>query len=694
MKMKLMMSAALILVMSVNHLSYAQDECEGSNCPEGNSSGLDGGADGDKYFQKIEQINKKLADANKYAEANKLAGKGTGDAGDATQAASTQGSSSTLLSNRVNSAVKAIKSAADAKKAASAECATWKKTKSDELMKRKEIDTNNESLDGANGSRKMHQCLTLSGNHMRYLYNKEQPLDFIWDEYTNIKPECLNRYYINMPSDEPSRVEYVNNCGEPTAETSSECKSVKNLAVQCDAAAFMISSFERDWKSKDDVKTDNVKGGNPEIKCTGSGIETLDYEGCVKFVKNGDAIDAVQGQVYQGQQLVFQSNLMDAQAKAAKSGDAVTAALTAQKDSLEAQKQMMVQRAAIDTGKLAALKSYYNQVPTPQELENNCNTYVKKAVAHFPDGTETDQAILNKNCSLAVNAQPGFAFLENQQAREKMKSKLIKVGLDVGMDGVQAYLADKQSNNINNAIAKVDSFKPTDFAGTAGNNLQVTFCQTHAGDPKCLTGGLERTFDAMGDNVVNFGEGGSGASFTNNNPYADSAAIAAAAAAAASSKSVGSIGSVVPTAGGTSGLADSAAAATVTKGNSPSGGGGGGSGGGSGGGGGGGGVPGAQPTGGVSAAIQGKTPSYGGGASGGLSMMGGNGISKAKSGSKDDGNPFGKLFNKDAKSNVMNFRDIASQKVGSKGDNLFEMISKRYTTVNTDKRLLEYEIAK
>ena len=576
----------------------------------------------------------------------------------------------------------------DPQKDSSQTCNEWKAKKSSAIMEPLMKNGENENLDGAGGSNKMHQCVLLSGNNMRHLYNNGHALEFSWKQYAQAQPACLNLYFDKLSPDDQKA--YVDNCGGPDVKSSKKCNDVQSLAVQCDAAAFLISTYERDWKSKEDVKTDTVKGGNPEIKCTGSGIETLDYDGCVKFVKNGDAIDAVQGQVYQGQQLVFQSNLMDAQAKAAKSGDAVTAALTAQKDSLEAQKQMMVQRAAIDTGKLAALKSYYNNVPTIEELDDNCKSFTTQAANHFLD-MNID---LQKNCSLAVNAQPGFAFLENQQAREKMKSKLIKVGLDVGMDGVQAYLADKQSNNINNAIAKVDSFKPTDFAGTAGNNLQVTFCQTHAGDPKCLTGGLERTFDAMGDNVVNFGEGGSGASFTNNNPYADSAAIAAAAAAAASNNSVGSIGSVVPTAGGTSGLADSAAAATVSKGNSPSGGGGGGSGGGSGGGGGGGGVPGAQPTGGVSAAIQGKTPSYGGGASGGLSMMGGNGISKAKSGSKDDGNPFGKLFNKDAKSNVMNFRDIASQKVGSKGDNLFEMISKRYTTVNTDKRLLEYEIAK
>jgi hypothetical protein len=95
------------------------------------------------------------------------------------------------------------------------------------------------------------------------------------------------------------------------------------------------------------------------------------------------------------------------------------------------------------------------------------------------------------------------------------------------------------------------------------------------------------------------------------------------------------------------------------------------------------------------AAAEVRAPSYGGG-SGTLSMMGGYGINKGKSTAKDDSNPFGKLFNKDGnKSGAIDFsgRSPAS-KVGNKTDNLFEMISKRYTNVNNDKRLIEYEMTK
>ena len=200
----------------------------------------------------------------------------------------------------------------------------------------------------------------------------------------------------------------------------------------------------------------------------------------------------------------------------------------------------------------------------------------------------------------------------------------------------------------------------------------------------------------MGDNVINFGEGGTGASYNNSNPFLDPTAGTTANAVAPTKSKIASVGNVISAAQQSSGLADKVDAANVTKGSAPAGGGGGGgSGGGGSGGGGGGGVPGAQPQGGVTAAIGGKVPNYNGGS---LSVFGsgGGGLNRSKSMAKTDGNPFGSLFNKDGNKNgTINFRDPASAKsVGTKGDNLFDMISKRYTTVNSDKRLLEYELAK
>jgi hypothetical protein len=171
---------------------------------------------------------------------------------------------------------------------------------------------------------------------------------------------------------------------------------------------------------------------------------------------------------------------------------------------------------------------------------------------------------------------------------------------------MMAALMAKRVGSINDTIAKVDAFKPIDPTMPTGDNLQTTFCQTNPGDPKCLTGGLDRTFDAMGDNVISFGDGGTGVAYSATKPTTDPGA-AAIAAGATDKTSITPVGSIISGAQQNSGLVDPFGAATITKGTAPTAGGGGGGGSGGGSGGGGGATPGAQPQGGVSAAIQGKT---------------------------------------------------------------------------------------
>jgi uncharacterized membrane protein YgcG len=393
------------------------------------------------------------------------------------------------------------------------------------------------------------------------------------------------------------------------------------------------------------------------------------------------------GAIQKGQELYYQDKTMTAQADAAKSGNTATSSLEALKTSVKSQQDIMTQRAVLDTAKLAALATYYSEMPTKDDLSGHCNSYTP------PEGLADVNSDPKAACKDVANRASVFGILMNQQVKEKMKAKLVKAGIDVASDAAMAALMAKRAGDIGDAIAKVDAFKPIDPLAPPTTDVQTTFCQQNPGDPKCLTGGLDRTFDAMGDNVITFGEGGTGATYKNSNPFIDPANTKTNAITD-TKKPVTSMGSIVTAAPQGAGLANILPGATVTKGAAPSGGGGGG-GGGSGGGGSGGGGGGAQaPAGATSGAIAGKAPSYAGG-SGTLSMMGGFGINKSKSTAKDDGNPFGKLFGKDKKSDTMNFgRDPASTKVGSKGDNIFDMISKRYSSVNSDKRLIEYELTK
>jgi hypothetical protein len=561
------------------------------------------------------------------------------------------------------------RSAKDASSAASSKkCDNYKKELRETL--KKQYGTNNETLDGDTGTSAMQKCVQQTQGAMRYLYGRnKRPVDL--NNIVKSIDECANTSQACAETYDPAK--------EATA-----CDEVKTTVARCDAAAFIIASFDRDWENSEHVITKEVKGGNPSITCVGKGVATVDYDGCVKFVQNGDIMDVAQGAIQKGQELYYADKTMSAQAEAAKSDNTATASLQALKASVTSQKEIMEQRAAIDTGKLAVLASYYMDMATVDDVKTKCSKY------QYPEGLSSQVDAL-KLCNQIANENK-FGFIMNGMAKEKMKAKLVKVGIDVGSDAVMAGLMAKRAGDINKAIANVESFKPIDPLAPQANNMQTTYCQQNPGDPKCLTGGLDRTFDAMNENVISFGEGGTGTSYANTNPLNPDGTPNTNAVSPTDRKSVGSVGSTIAAAQQSSGLANPIAAGSITKGTGPTAGGGGGGSAGGGGGGGGGGLPSSQGGGGVSAAIAGRAPAYNGGS--GFSILnGGGGLRGGKKSEKED-NPFSKMFGKNANANgAVNFRDIAS-KPGSKSDNIFDMISNRYSKVSTEKRLLEYEVAK
>ncbi len=540
----------------------------------------------------------------------------------------------------------------------------------------------NQQLDGQNGSDTMRQCVKLSKGKMRSIYNASSRSDFHWISYIDaaVVEKCsLNASACSKEDQDPQIRKCINNSLDENHQ----------LAANCESAAFLINSFGRDWTSEEDVRTETVKGGNPEVRCRGMGVETLDYAACVKFVQNGEVMDAAQMMAQSGQELYYKSKAMDAQVAASNSGNSATGALEAMKSGVQDQKSIMEQRATMDSAKLAALSKYYSELPDASEINNRCGELTRT-------DSLFDVKSLQQTCVSTVNNNL-FAYLQNQKSKGQMKTRLIALGINVGGNLVMADMMGKRAGQIDGAIANVNAFKPIDPVAAPLANVQTTFCQMNPTDPQCLTGGLNRTFDTTGNNVISFGDGGTGVAYNNSNPFLNNGGAPGTTNNAVSPNAanrVGTIGGAITSASQGAGLVGVAAKADVTNGKAPGGGGGGGSAGGGGGGGGGGGAPGAGNPGGVSAAIAGKAPTYGGG-SGTLSAMGGFGINKSKATAKADGNPFGKLFNKGNNSGALNFgRSPASDKMGNKADNIFEMISKRYTSVNGDKRLLEYELAK
>ncbi len=529
-------------------------------------------------------------------------------------------------------------------------------------------------------------CQTLTKKNLHEFYNGTQRSENPKHKWENIlamecRVECEALAKITVPQ---------SNLQEHTKL--SECvKKNKAKVLQCEAIAYHTARAKRKWKepthAKDEVKEFKQIG----IKCSNSGVETIDFEACVDFAENFQNFEMAQAVAYQGQELVYKSKQIDAQSKIAEEKDQAKGALKGTKESIESQKSMYQQRSAIDAAKLAMLYNNYTDMPDRETVIVNCKDFQNTNEAGI-----LGQQLKDSQCVDAINGPNSrFQVLQNQAMKDKMKAKMIKVATDMGSSLILAGLLGKQANDIDKALAKVDEFKPIDPFIVSEEEAQTTYCKQNPGDPKCLTGGLDQTVEGISDNVITFGGGATGTTYGNASTVVPNA-IAAGTNTTSSGKQIDSMGKAVNGIGRDNSLDRASGASVKVGGTGSTGGGGGGpSGGGGGGGGGGGPAPQAPGEGGTQAAVQGATPKYGGG-EGSLSMMGGFGINKAKGQAKDEGNPFGKLFDKDGAKNggSVNFRDIASQKVGDKGDNIFQMISNRYSSVKADKRLLEYELAK
>lgn len=528
------------------------------------------------------------------------------------------------------------------------------------------------------GSANLNSCEKLSRGHIRELYSPGgSRKNWSWAPYLDLAC-CADKDPVKCREKEKGR------------------------AKSCESVAYLISAYGRDWNNAEQNQAVSASSGGgggggaakngaaavaaaaSSIKCVSKGIETLDYDACRKFQTQLELIEGVQQVGYATQELVYKDKIMDSQLKHSSEQNSATGALKATGESLSMQQDMYNQRTAVDATKLAYLYSIYNDMPKSNDIIAKCSGLQGKSAQGIED-------LDTKTCERYANAGAGFALTMNQQQLDAMKSKLIAIATSAGSNMILANLLGKRADDVNKAIAKIDEFKPIDPFTVTEDEAISTLCKQNPGLPQCLTGGLERTFDTINDNVITFGEGGTGTNYGGSTGVVPGASTDVEGGGGGG-PSVTPVGTTIASVDKGGGM-ESSTAATVKNGPTGSNGGGGGGGGSSGGGGGGGGpTPQAAPGSSVTAAVQGKTPSYSGGG-GSLSVVGGFGINKKQGDGKEE-NPFGKLFGKDAPkgAGVVNFRDIAS--VGKKGDNIFDMISKRYGTVAADKRLLEYELAK
>lgn len=532
------------------------------------------------------------------------------------------------------------------------------------------------------GSGALGSCQTISNRQIPHFYNgtsRSQEEKHKWEALLvySCSSECEKAAEASASSEAPKKeVDDVISCVQ---------KKMAH-AIRCESVAYQLARAKRKWSDTEINKADKRPIG--EFKCTTSGVESIDFEACVDFAESFMNFEAVQQVAYQGQQLVMQEKTLSAQSKVTQEKDAAKGALKATKESVENQQDLYNQRAAVDGAKLAMLYSKYQDMPDKETVAMNCKGFPNSDLS-FLSQKLTDKTCIESN----LTGQMAFDILPNQAMRDKMKAKLIQVAASAGQNMLVASLLGKRAGDIDKALAKVDEFKPVDPFVVSEEVVTTTYCKTHPDDPKCAGSGMEREIDGISDNIITFGEGATGTTYTD--PYNNNSnAVSNSTDKTSSDKKVTPMGNVMASAQKDNSM-EKAAGASVKIGGTGGGGGGGGGGGSlGGGGGGGGGLPNAPAEGGTQAAVQGKTPTYGGG-EGSLSMMGGFGINKPRGDkAKDDGNPFGKLFDKDGAKNggALTFREPAS--VGKKGDNIFDMISKRYGSVKADNRLLEYELSK
>ena len=443
-----------------------------------------------------------------------------------------------------------------------------------------------------------------------------------------------------------------------------------------------------------------VSGQTGSINCQSTGPETLDYNACKGFSDSAVDLELAHKAITVGENIYYQNKAMDTQFTATKNmANDPTAALKAQKSGFQDQASFYGTDGAIDAGKAAFLATKYSELPKLEDVKSTCNKLTSGTMLPFPKSDDKAEMPLVElpptSCNILQTQNGGtnnqWNFLMNQGQRNVMMAKMVDLGVSALTKEGEAALAEKRASQVGDAINSVDNFQPV-TAPNLEQAVTTTFCAQNPTSAKC-TSTLPQDFSMIGTDGSNFGAGGIQVYGNNNSAATDATAGKTNATPnTTATPAEHAIGSVSPNNQQGGGVTAGQAATITDKPATPGGGGGGGGGPSGGGGGGGGGNVTPGTPGGTSLAVAGKVPSYGGG---GFSILGGLGMKNAKK-TADNGNPFGNMFDKKAAADnkSVSFRGPASTNVGNKGDDLFKMISDRYSWANQQKLMLEYEETK
>lgn len=465
------------------------------------------------------------------------------------------------------------------------------------------------------------------------------------------------------------------------------------------------------------------------LKCVNKKNETHDYIQCKKILNFIDGF-AIGKQVMQMQQTYragdHQLDLQQDYLKKVNSGEAgVTDAMAVQRDSLEKQASLAYEMAVFDAAKAATLLSLIDNAPRPgsyteehctptmTQLNSNLDALMTNALKEVIGGdseatktanlTKAKDAVMEKLkqsgfpyesdiCERAIGtaSSPNNIFMRsNQEVFDQVKGLAIKAGLEALANGAKGALLNKQADMIDDAMKDVQEFEPPEFPVVEAVEATASECLVDPNAEGCIapngTG-----FDGFRDQGFSATIGGSAnLGSDNGRGTLDDSETALNGATGPDRSLIPNDFGVVQQAGQSdnSFSGGPARAGSIKAGELAAGGGGGG--GGAGGGGGGlGGGPARGPA--NKKAPSGKKDIKIKTSGTGLGVVGGRGRIGAKKQSKAS-NPFSKLLGKNSKSgnSTLNFRGPAQ--LGSKKGSLFQMISNRYSDVQSKDRLLKYE---
>ena len=450
----------------------------------------------------------------------------------------------------------------------------------------------------------------------------------------------------------------------------------------------------------------NVSTFNNTITCIDSGGEALDYNRCASFVDQFNITELLRLGEQTASEVITKNAQLEAQMNTDPNDPAFI--LRQQLKVLEGEKDAATVAAWVLSVRAALLAGFAGIAwPSSDDLIMKCTESLdtvfpatgsdfcgkEKCILPYlktdPNLT-TNYSLAQKNEYACVEAMGSMLLFPNANAHNLAKGMAVQAAAEAASKGVQAHFAGKNMDMLQDAIDNVD--KATEAVDTPDffTDLKVGPCATNPESEECRSAGFNTGLDMVNPTIntgttvrgTTTGELAQGEDVNTNTAVTGDDKPADLAETVAGSDFKKKIGNE---------FARGPAAAKIASGGKLAGGGGGGGGGGGastgpaqGGGGGGGGASTSSAVGNI------NKLRFNDNDSSKLSFSGGQGGSPSSGSRKSAANPLAALMGKNNGGTKTQEYARGTASIGSKGGNIFDQISTRYSDVNGKKRLIEY----